>query len=274
MLISIFYLYACTHIGIKLIRRPTSEFRATGWLFIAYALFGIFAFFSAFTNAQSQSLVWTGIDGILTIALAYQLKRGCSKNDNGQPFAKDNLFNGEIIVIAGGALCILLFPLFQHANRSEGSVTSRESAIEDNTIVNDSAYATDEDTEDGYNESSTVQSPYNNTSEYLDDYNGCSYSYNANGDMFDIIKNGYLLVDLKGAYNDFYIDPDKDYNIKMFGNKIIIIGTWGGIKKNVYTYDVDKEELYTVATNCVDATFEDNQLGIKDTNEWKWYDVE
>lgn len=270
--------YFCA--GVKFICRPTNEFKTAGWLFVVFVLFCTFVFLKSLISPNSHSTEWvTIIDSILAIALTYQIKKGCIENDNGQPFVKDNLFNGERMAIAGGAFVTLLFsflPIFpNHLDSNDDySDKNEEFAVVDSTAVNDSVDDTAGDAGEYNNDGSADNEPYDEAVEPLKDYHGDSYAYNAYGDKFDIIRNGHLLVNLKDAYNDFYIDPDKDYKVGMFGNEIIIVGTWGGIKKNVYSYDVEKEELSTVATDCIDATVDEHQLGIKEDDGWKWYDVE
>ncbi len=61
--------------------------------------------------------------------------------------------------------------------------------------------------------------------------------------------------------------------VKMIGKTIFIIGFWGIGEKNVYSYDVSKEELSTEETACVDAKIKNNELGIKNSNGWTWYDI-
>lgn len=274
LLISYFY------VGVKLIRLSVNGFKIAGWLFVISAFLGTFVFLKEIIAPNSDSMDWLMlIDSLLAFSLALEIREGCKENDFGQPLIKDDLFNGERMAIVIGSILTLVaafLPIIQnHAdNYNDYSGKNEESAVVDSTTVNDSVDDTAGDAGEYNNDGSADNEPYDEAVEPLKDYHGDSYAYNAYGDKFDIIKNGHLLVNLKDAYNDFYIDPDKDYKVGMFGHEIFIVGTWGGIKKNVYSYDVEKEELSTVATDCIDATVDEHQLGIKEDDGWKWYDVE
>ena len=273
LLISYFY------VGIKLIRLSVNGFKIAGWLFVISAFLGTFVFLKETSAPNSDSMDWLMfIDSILAFCLALEIREGCKENDFGQPLIKDDLFNGERMAIVIGsilALVVSFLPIIQnHAdNYDDYSDINEEPAVVDSTSVDDSIDDTAGDAGEYNNDGSADNKPYDEAVEPLKDYHGDSYAYNAYGDKFDIIKNGHLLVNLKDAYNDFYIDPDKDYKVGMFGHEIFIVGTCGGIKKNVYSYDVEKEELSTVATDCIDATVDEHQLGIKEDDGWKWYDV-
>lgn len=59
----------------------------------------------------------------------------------------------------------------------------------------------------------------------------------------------------------------------MVGKDIFIIGFWGIGEKNVYSYDVEKEELTTEETACFDAKIKNKELGIKNKDGWTWYNI-
>lgn len=274
LLVSYFY------VGVKLIRLSVNGFKVAGWLFVISASLASFVSLKETIAPNSDLMDWLMlIDSILAFSLALLIREGCKENDFGQPLIKDDLFNGErIAIIIGSILTLVVSFLPIHPNHTNNyddySDMSDETSIVDSTAVDDSIDDTAGDAGEYNNDGSANNEPYDEAVEPLKDYHGDSYAYNAYGDKFDIIKNGHLLVNLKDAYNYFYIDPDKDYKVGMFGHEIFIVGTWGGIKKNVYSYDVDKKELSTIATDCIDATVDEHQLGIKEDDGWKWYDVE
>ena len=185
-----------------------------------------------------------------------------------------------ISIIAAMSLFCVMFALFvpshgqMRDSDEDGSEELVDSTADDSTYVDDSVDDTagsdvsDENTQDTGN-----SDYYDEAVEPLGDYKGDSYAYNAYDDKFDIVKNGKLLVNLKWAYNDFNIETDRDMTVKMIGKTIFIIGFWGIGEKNVYSYDVSKEELSTEETACVDAKIKNNELGIKNSNGWTWYDI-
>lgn len=101
---------------------------------------------------------------------------------------------------------------------------------------------------------------------------------NAYDDKFVIVKNGRFLVNLKDTYsNDFFVLPNFDHKVMMVGKNIVIIGLWSDDDrkyKNVYCYDVDKEELYKVAEDCMDAKVNGQELGVKTSKGWEWYNLD
>lgn len=274
--------YACYnwYVGAKLIGVVSKYFQRAGWLMIVIPIVMIVMLVLMIVSDGDTQFWLIVADSILTIATAYALMKGCDAEEDGQRFVIDSTIRREISIIAAMSLFCVMFALFvpshgqMRDSDEDGSEELVDSTADDSTYVYDSVDDTagsdvsDENTQDTGN-----SDYYDEAVEPLGDYKGDSYAYNAYDDKFDIVKNGKLLVNLKEAYNDFNIETDRDMTVKMIGKTIFIIGFWGIGEKNVYSYDVSKEELSTEETACVDAKIKNNELGIKNSNGWTWYDI-
>ena len=274
--------YACYnwYVGAKLIGVASKYFQRAGWLMIVTPIVMIVMLVLMIVSDGDTQFWLIVADSILTIATAYALMKGCDAEEDGQRFVIDSTIRREISIIAAMSLFCVMFALFvpshgqMRDSDEDGSEELVDSTADDSTYVDDSVDDTagsdvsDENTQDTGN-----SDYYDEAVELLGDYKGDSYAYNAYDDKFDIVKNGKLLVNLKWAYNDFNIETDRDMTVKMIGKTIFIIGFWGIGEKNVYSYDVSKEELSTEETACVDAKIKNNELGIKNSNGWTWYDI-
>ena len=274
--------YACYnwYVGAKLIGVASKYFQRAGWLMIVTPIVMIVMLVLMIVSDGDTQFWLIVADCILTIATAYALMKGCDAEEDGQRFVIDSTIRREISIIAAMSLFCVMFALFvpshgqMRDSDEDGSEELVDSTADDSTYVDDSVDDTagsdvsDENTQDTGN-----SDYYDEAVEPLGDYKGDSYAYNAYDDKFDIVKNGKLLVNLKEAYNDFNIETDRDMTVKMIGKTIFIIGFWGIGDKNVYSYDVSKEELSTEKTACVDAKIKNNELGIKNSNGWTWYDI-
>lgn len=274
--------YACYnwYVGAKLIGVASKYFQRAGWLMIVTPIVMIVMLVLMIVSDGDTQFWLIVADSILTIATAYALMKGCDAEEDGQRFVIDSTIRREISIIAAMSLFCVMFALFvpshgqMRDSDEDGSEELVDSTADDSTYVDDSVDDTassdvsDENTQDTGN-----SDYYDEAVEPLGDYKGDSYAYNAYDDKFDIVKNGKLLVNLKEAYNDFNIETDRDMTVKMIGKTIFIIGFWGIGEKNVYSYDVSKEELSTEETACVDAKIKNNELGIKNSNGWTWYDI-
>lgn len=274
--------YACYnwYVGAKLIGVASKYFQRAGWLMIVTPIVMIVMLVLMIVSDGDTQFWLIVADSILTIATAYALMKGCDAEEDGQRFVIYSTIRREISIIAAMSLFCVMFALFvpshwqMRDSDEDGSEELVDSTADDSTYVDDSVDDTagsdvsDENTQDTGN-----SDYYDEAVEPLGDYKGDSYAYNAYDDKFDIVKNGKLLVNLKEAYNDFNIETDRDMTVKMIGKTIFIIGFWGIGEKNVYSYDVSKEELSTEETACVDAKIKNNELGIKNSNGWTWYDI-
>lgn len=274
--------YACYnwYVGAKLIGVASKYFQRAGWLMIVTPIVMIVMLVLMIVSDGDTQFWLIVADSILTIATAYALIKGCDAEEDGQRFVIYSTIRREISIIAAMSLFCVMFALFvpshgqMRDSDEDGSEELVDSTADDSTYVDDSVDDTagsdvsDENTQDTGN-----SDYYDEAVEPLGDYKGDSYAYNAYDDKFDIVKNGKLLVNLKEAYNDFNIETDRDMTVKMIGKTIFIIGFWGIGEKNVYSYDVSKEELSTEKTACVDAKIKNNELGIKNSNGWTWYDI-
>lgn len=264
--------YACYnwYVGAKLIGVASKYFQRAGWLMIVTPIVMIVMLVLMIVSDGDTQFWLIVADCILTIATAYALIKGCDAEEDGQRFVIYSTIRREISIIAAMSLFCVMFALFvpshgqMRDSDEDGSEELVDSTADDSTYVDDSVDDTagsdvsDENTQDTGN-----SDYYDEAVEPLGDYKGDSYAYNAYDDKFDIVKNGKLLVNLKEAYNDFNIETDRDMTVKMIGKTIFIIGFWGIGEKNVYSYDVSKEELSTEKTACVDAKIKNNELGIK-----------
>ena len=274
--------YACYnwYVGAKLIGVASKYFQRAGWLMIVTQIVMIVMLVLMIVSDGDTQFWLIVADSILTIATAYALMKGCDAEEDGQRFVIDSTIRREISIIAAMSLFCVMLALFvpshgqMRDSDEDGSEELVDSTADDSTYVDDSVDDTagsdvsDENTQDTGN-----SDYYDEAVEPLGDYKGDSYAYNTYDDKFDIVKNGKLLVNLKEAYNDFNIETDRDMTVKMIGKTIFIIGFWGIGEKNVYSYDVSKEELSTEETACVDAKIKNNELGIKNSNGWTWYDI-
>ena len=274
--------YACYnwYVGAKLIGVASKYFQRAGWLMIVTPIVMIVMLVLMIVSDGDTQFWLIVADSILTIATAYALMKGCDAEEDGQRFVIYSTIRREISIIAAMSLFCVMFALFvpihwqMRDSDEDGSEELVDSTADDSTYVDDSVDDTagsdvsDENTQDTGN-----SDYYDEAVEPLGDYKGDSYAYNAYDDKFDIVKNGKLLVNLKEAYNDFNIETDRDMTVKMIGKTIFIIGFWGIGEKNVYSYDVSKEELSTEETACVDAKIKNIELGIKSSNGWTWYDI-
>lgn len=274
--------YACYnwYVGAKLIGVASKYFQRAGWLMIVTPIVMIVMLVLMIVSDGDTQFWLIVADCILTIATAYALIKGCDAEEDGQRFVIYSTIRREISIIAAMSLFCVMFALFvpshgqMRDSDEDGSEELVDSTADDSTYVDDSVDDTagsdvsDENTQDTGN-----SDYYDEAVEPLGDYKGDSYAYNAYDDKFDIVKNGKLLVNLKEAYNDFNIETDRDMTVKMIGKTIFIIGFWGIGEKNVYSYDVSKEELSTEKTACVDAKIKNNEFGIKNSNGWTWYDI-
>lgn len=274
--------YACYnwYVGAKLIGVASKYFQRAGWLMIVTPIVMIVMLVLMIVSDGDTQFWLIVADSILTIATAYALIKGCDAEEDGQRFVIYSTIRREISIIAAMSLFCVMFALFVSSHGQmrdsdeDGSEELVDSTADDSTYVDDSvddtagSYVSDENTQDTGN-----SDYYDEAVEPLGDYKGDSYAYNAYDDKFDIVKNGKLLVNLKEAYNDFYIETDRYMTVKMIGKTIFIIGFWGIGEKNVYSYDVSKEELSTEETACIDAKIKNNELGIKNSNGWTWYDI-
>lgn len=276
--------YACYnwYVGAKLIGVASKYFQRAGWLMIVTPIVMIVMFVLMIVSDGDTQFWLIVADSILTIATAYALMKGCDAEEDGQRFVIDSTIRREISIIAAMSLFCVMFALFvpshgqMRDSDEDGSEELVDSTADDSTYVDESVDDTagsdvsDENTQDTGN-----SDYYDEAVEPLGDYKGDSYAYNVGPDQFDIVKNGRLLVNLASAYNDFNIDTERDVKVKMFGNVIFIVGYWIQHAKNVYSYDVVKEELSTEATDCMDVQFKNNKIGIKtyEDDSWTWYDI-
>ena len=276
--------YACYnwYVGAKLTGVASKYFQRAGWLMIVTPIVMIVILVLMIVSDGDTQFWLIVADSILTIATAYALMKGCDAEEDGQRFVIDSTIRREISIIAAMSLFCVMFALFvpshgqMRDSDEDGSEELVDSTADDSTYVDDSVDDTagsdvsDENTQDTGN-----SDYYDEAVELLGDYKGDSYAYNVGPDQFDIVKNGRLLVNLVSAYNDFNIDTERDVKVKMFGNVIFIVGYWIQHAKNVYSYDVVKEELSTEATDCMDVQFKNNKIGIKtyEDDSWTWYDI-
>ena len=276
--------YACYnwYVGAKLIGVASKYFQRAGWLMIVTPIVMIVMLVLMIVSDGDTQFWLIVADSILTIATAYALMKGCDAEEDGQRFVIDSTIRREISIIAAMSLFCVMFALFvpshgqMRDSDEDGAEELVDSTADDSTYVDDSVDDTagsdvsDENTQDTGN-----SDYYDEAVEPLGDYKGDSYAYNVGPDQFDIVKNGRLLVNLVSAYNDFNIDTERDVKVKMFGNVIFIVGYWIQHAKNVYSYDVVKEELSTEATDCMDVQFKNNKIGIKtyEDDSWTWYDI-
>ena len=276
--------YACYnwYVGAKLIGVASKYFQRAGWLMIVTPIVMI-VMLGLMIVSDGDTQFWLIVaDSILTIATAYALMKGCDAEEDGQRFVIDSTIRREISIIAAMSLFCVMFALFvpshgqMRDSDEDGSEELVDSTADDSTYVDDSvddtagSDVTDENEQDAEN-----SDYYDEAVEPLGDYKGDSYAYNIGPNQFDIVKNGRLLVNLVSAYNDFNIDTERDVKVKMFGNVIFIVGYWIQHAKNIYSYDVVKEELSTEATDCMDVQFKNNKIGIKtyEDDSWSWYDI-
>lgn len=276
------YAYYNWYVGAKLIGVASKYFQRAGWLMIVTPIVMIVMLVLMIVSDGDTQFWLIVADSILTIATAYALMKGCDAEEDGQRFVIDSTIRREISIIAAMSLFCVMFALFvpshgqMRDSDEDGSEELVDSTADDSTYVDDSVDDTagsdvsDENTQDTGN-----SDYYDEAVELLGDYKGDSYAYNVGPDQFDIVKNGRLLVNLVSAYNDFNIDTERDVKVKMFGNVIFIVGYWIQHAKNVYSYDVVKEELSTEATDCMDVQFKNNKIGIKtyEDDSWTWYDI-
>ena len=276
--------YACYnwYVGAKLIGVASKYFQRAGWLMIVTPIVMIVMLVLMIVSDDDTQFWLIVADSILTIATAYALMKGCDAEEDGQRFVIDSTIRREISIIAAMSLFCVMFALFvpshgqMRDSDEDGSEELVDSTADDSTYVDDSVDDTagsdvsDENTQDTGN-----SDYYDEAVEPLGDYKGDSYAYNIGPNQFDIVKNGRLLVNLVSAYNDFNIDTERDVKVKMFGNVIFIVGYWIQHAKNIYSYDVVKEELSTEATDCMDVQFKNNKIGIKtyEDDSWTWYDI-
>lgn len=276
--------YACYnwYVGAKLIGVASKYFQRAGWLMIVTPIVMIVMLVLMIVSDGDTQFWLIVADSILTIATAYALMKGCDAEEDGQRFVIDSTIRREISIIAAMSLFCVMFALFvpshgqMRDSDEDGSEELVDSTADDSTYVDDSVDDTagsdvsDENTQDTGN-----SDYYDEAVEPLGDYKGDSYAYNIGPNQFDIVKNGRLLVNLVSAYNDFNIDTERDVKVKMFGNVIFIVGYWIQHAKNIYSYDVVKEELSTEATDCMDVQFKNNKIGFKtyEDDSWTWYDI-
>lgn len=276
--------YACYnwYVGAKLIGVASKYFQRAGWLMIVTPIVMIVMLVLMIVSDGDTQFWLIVADSILTIATAYALMKGCDAEEDGQRFVIYSTIRREISIIAAMSLFCVMFALFvpshwqMRDSDEDGSEELVDSTADDSTYVDDSVDDTagsdvsDENTQDTGN-----SDYYDEAVEPLGDYKGDSYAYNIGPNQFDIVKNGRLLVNLVSAYNDFNIDTERDVKVKMFGNVIFIVGYWIQHAKNIYSYDVVKEELSTEATDCMDVQFKNNKIGIKtyEDDSWSWYDI-
>ena len=276
--------YACCnwYVGAKLIGVASKYFQRAGWLMIVTQIVMIVMLVLMIVSDGDTQFWLIVADSILTIATAYALMKGCDAEEDGQRFVIDSTIRREISIIAAMSLFCVMLALFvpshgqMRDSDEDGSEELVDSTADDSTYVDDSvddtagSDVTDENEQDAEN-----SDYYDEAVEPLGDYKGDSYAYNIGPNQFDIVKNGRLLVNLVSAYNDFNIDTERDVKVKMFGNVIFIVGYWIQHAKNIYSYDVVKEELSTEATDCMDVQFKNNKIGIKtyEDDSWSWYDI-
>ena len=276
--------YACYnwYVGAKLIGVASKYFQRASWLMIVTPIVMIVMLVLMIVSDGDTQFWLIVADSILTIATAYALMKGCDAEEDGQRFVIDSTIRREISIIAAMSLFCVMFALFvpshgqMRDSDEDGSEELVDSTADDSTYVDDSvddtagSDVTDENEQDAEN-----SDYYDEAVEPLGDYKGDSYAYNIGPNQFDIVKNGRLLVNLVSAYNDFNIDTERDVKVKMFGNVIFIVGYWIQHAKNIYSYDVVKEELSTEATDCMDVQFKNNKIGIKtyEDDSWSWYDI-
>lgn len=271
--------YACYnwYVGAKLIGVASKYFQRAGWLMIVTQIVMIVMLVLMIVSDGDTQFWLIVADSILTIATAYALMKGCDAEEDGQRFVIDSTIRREISIIAAMSLFCVMLALFvpshgqMRDSDEDGSEELVNSTADDSTYVDDSvddtagSDVTDENEQDAEN-----SDYYDEAVEPLGDYKGDSYAYNIGPNQFDIVKNGRLLVNLVSAYNDFNIDTERDVKVKMFGNVIFIVGYWIQHAKNIYSYDVVKEELSTEATDCMDVQFKNNKIGIKTYEDDSW----
>lgn len=268
--------YACYnwYVGAKLIGVASKYFKRVGWLMIVTPIVIILSLVLAvaFSVLDSDTHFWFIVIGsILSIATAYALMKGCDAEEDGTPFVKDNVYHFQIAIISISSLLVFLTSVAKDPDSysSQGDTDSYNTLVPDSTDVNENVV---DSVEGDMPDDNVIAYAYDEAVEPLPFYDGNSYAYNADDYKFDIIKNGSLLENLND-YDDFNIIPSKECKVKMVDNIIIIIGHGKNGLTNVYSYNVESQQLSTEATDCKDATVENKQLGIRTDNGWDWYDI-
>lgn len=268
--------YACYnwYVGAKLIGVASKYFKRVGWLMIVTPIVIILSLVLAvaFSVLDSDTHFWFIVIGsILSIATAYALMKGCDAEEDGTPFVKDNVYHFQIAIISISSLLVFLTSVAKDPDSysSQGDTDSYNTLVPDSTDVNENVV---DSVEGDMPDDNVIADAYDEAVEPLPFYDGNSYAYNADDYKFDIIKNGSLLENLND-YDDFNIIPSKECKVKMVDNIIIIIGHGKNGLTNVYSYNVESQQLSTEATDCKDATVENKQLGIRTDNGWDWYDI-
>lgn len=268
--------YACYnwYVGAKLIGVASKYFKRVGWLMIVTPIVIILSLVLAvaFSVLDSDTHFWFIVIGsILSIATAYALMKGCDAEEDGTPFVKDNVYHFQIAIISISSLLVFLTAVAKDLDiySDQENVNSYNTLVPDSTDVYENVV---DSVEGDMPDDNVIADAYDETVEPLPFYDGNSYAYNADDYKFDIIKNGSLLENLND-YDDFNIIPSKECKVKMVDNIIIIIGHGKNGLTNVYSYNVESQQLSTEATDCKDATVEKKQLGIRTDNGWDWYDI-
>lgn len=268
--------YACYnwYVGAKLIGVASKYFKRVGWLMIVTPIVIILSLVLAvaFSVLDSDTHFWFIVIGsILSIATAYALMKGCDAEEDGTPFVKDKVYHFQIAIISISSLLVFLTAVAKDPDfySSQGDSDSYNTLVPDSTDVYENVV---DSVEGDMPDDNVIADAYDETVEPLPFYDGNSYAYNADDYKFDIIQNGSLLENLND-YDDFNIIPSKGCKVKMVDNIIIIIGHGKNSLTNVYSYNVESQQLSTEATDCKDATVENKQLGIRTDNGWDWYDI-
>ena len=261
--------YYC-YVGIKLAVKATKPFLLTGCTLVVYSILIVYI---AFSSAIGYKLdIWLEVaETAILIMLAYLIMKGCEEMEDGTPFVKDNVYHFQIAIISISSLIVFLAAVSKDSDfySSQGDSDSYNTLVPDSTDVYENVV---DSVEGDMPDDNVSAEAYDETVEPLTFYGGYSYAYNADDYKFDIIQNGSLLKNLND-YDDFNIIPSKGCKVKMVDNIIIIIGHGKNSLTNVYSYNVESQQLSTEATDCKDATVENKQLGIRTDNGWDWYDI-
>lgn len=261
--------YYC-YVGIKLAVKATKPFLLTGCILVAYSIFVVYIAFSSAIGYKFD--IWQEVaETALLIIVAYLIMKGCFEMEDGTPFVKDNVYHFQIAIISISSLLVFLTAVAKDLDiySDQENVNSYNTLVPDSTDVYENVV---DSVEGDMPDDNVIADAYDETVEPLPFYDGNSYAYNADDYKFDIIKNGSLLENLND-YDDFNIIPSKECKVKMVDNIIIIIGHGKNGLTNVYSYNVESQQLSTEATDCKDATVEKKQLGIRTDNGWDWYDI-
>lgn len=246
------YVCCSCYVGAKLAGGVSKQFQKAGWLMIvtpiATVIVLVLGIAFSFTDKDSI-IVFDFVIGILEIATAYFLLKGCEENEDGQCFVIDSIMRREIFIIAAfSLLCVaIVFFVPKHGQMLGSDDTDYLSPV-DTTAVDSASVDDSVDDTAGLSESDIEDAASNLANSHMETYTNSKYGIEVSyPSCFSFVKDdadgceltmGYgINIEISG------MDADDDETIQSAYQNF----------KDGASYHVQKNNWYVLGGNYEDG---------------------